>query len=448
MMYLCNLKTNIKFTDMIQTKFICDGATQFLPSDLIAVQNEKIKTAWEQLTQQTGKGNDFLGWLELPDAVAAEQPKIQAVAQRLADCSEVVVVIGIGGSYLGARAVIEALQSHFRMLEKGGKNPIVLFAGNNMSEDYLFDLKNILDEKEYSIIVISKSGTTTEPAIAFRIFKEHCEKKYGKEEARKRIVAITDKARGALKQLAMQEGYETFVIEDNVGGRYSVLSPVGLLPIAAAGHDIAKLLAGAQRMRKCLYGHSAVEDNPAMRYALIRNYLYHNGKKVELMVAYEPRLYYFIEWYKQLFGESEGKENQGIFPAGCIFSTDLHSLGQYVQEGERMLFETVISVENAHHALPIPFDEQNIDKLNYLQSKKIQEINLTAETGTRMAHIDGGVPNLRITIPEICEETLGELIYFFEFSCALGGYMLGINPFDQPGVEAYKKNMFRLLGKE
>ena len=433
---------------MIQTRFNYDGAAQFLPNDLFSTRNDQIQNAWRQLTEQTGKGNDFLGWLSLPDTMAAETPKIQDVAKRLAGCSEVVLVIGIGGSYLGARAVIEALQPHFKMLEKTGKSPIILYAGNNISEDYLFDLKNILDEKEYSIIVISKSGTTTEPAIAFRIFKEHCEKKYGKAEACKRIVAITDKARGALKQLATQEGYDTFVIEDNVGGRYSVLSPVGLLPIAAAGYDITRILEGARQMKELLYGHPKPEENLAMQYALIRNYLYNSGKKMELMVAYEPRLYYFIEWYKQLFGESEGKENKGIFPAGCIFSTDLHSLGQYVQEGERMLFETVISVEGSHHTLPIPFDEQNIDKLNYLQSKKIQQINLTAETGTRMAHIDGGVPNLRITVPKISEEILGELIYFFEFSCALGGYLLDINPFDQPGVEAYKKNMFRLLGKE
>ena len=433
---------------MIQTRFNYDGAAQFLPNDLFSTRNDQIQNAWRQLTEQTGKGNDFLGWLSLPDTMAAETPKIQDVAKRLAGCSEVVLVIGIGGSYLGARAVIEALQPHFKMLEKTGKSPIILYAGNNMSEDYLFDLKNILDEKEYSIIVISKSGTTTEPAIAFRIFKEHCEKKYGKAEACKRTVAITDKARGALKQLATQEGYDTFVIEDNVGGRYSVLSPVGLLPIAAAGYDITRILEGARQMKELLYGHPKPEENLAMQYALIRNYLYNSGKKMELMVAYEPRLYYFIEWYKQLFGESEGKENKGILPAGCIFSTDLHSLGQYVQEGERMLFETVISVEGSHHTLPIPFDEQNIDKLNYLQSKKIQQINLTAETGTRMAHIDGGVPNLRITVPTISEEILGELIYFFEFSCALGGYLLDINPFDQPGVEAYKKNMFRLLGKE
>lgn len=433
---------------MIQTKFNYDGAAQFVSGDLFATGNTRIQNAWKQLTEETGKGNDFLGWLNLPESIGTDVPNIQEVAKRLADCSEVVLVIGIGGSYLGARAVIEALQSHFRMLEKPGKSPVVLFAGNNMSEDYLFDLKNILDEKEYSIIVISKSGTTTEPAIAFRIFKEHCEKKYGKAEACRRIVAITDKARGALKQLATQEGYDTFVIEDNVGGRYSVLSPVGLLPIAAAGYDITRILTGARRMKDQLYNHSDIAENPAMQYALIRNYLYNNGKKVELMVAYEPRLFYFIEWYKQLFGESEGKEHKGVFPAGCVFSTDLHSLGQYVQEGERMLFETVISVEKSHHTLPIPYDEQNIDKLNYLQQKKIQEINQTAETGTRMAHIDGGVPNLRIVIPEICEETLGELIYFFEFSCALGGYLLDINPFDQPGVEAYKKNMFRLLGKD
>ena len=439
---------NLKFEIMIQTKFNYDGAVQFMPNDLFITGKVRVQNVWKQLTEQTGKGNDFLGWLTLPDTMNGEIARIQEVADRLAASSDVVVVIGIGGSYLGARAVIEALQSHFKMLEGPGKSPIVLFAGNNMSEDYLFDLKNILDKKEYSIIVISKSGTTTEPAIAFRIFKEHCEKKYGKAEACRRIVAITDKARGALKQLATQEGYDTFVIEDNVGGRYSVLSPVGLLPIAVAGYDITRLLRGACRMKEQLYGHTDVSENLAMQYDLIRNYLYNCGKKMELMVAYEPRLYYFIEWYKQLFGESEGKENKGVFPAGCVFSTDLHSLGQYVQEGERMLFETVISVENAHHTLPIPFDEQNIDKLNYLQSKKIQEINLTAETGTRMAHIDGGVPNLRIAIPEISEEMLGELIYFFEFSCALCGYLLDINPFDQPGVEAYKKNMFRLLGKD
>jgi Glucose-6-phosphate isomerase len=446
-MYLCGFKKRTKSNTMIQTQFICDGAAQFLPQNLYETENARVQKCWHQLTGQTGKGNDFLGWLELPTAMEVQLPKIQEVAKRLAACSEVIVVIGIGGSYLGARAVIEALQSHFRMLENDKKSPIVLFAGNNMSEDYLFDLKNILDKKEYSIIVISKSGTTTEPAIAFRIFKEHCEKKYGKSEACKRIVAITDKARGALKQLATQEGYDTFVIEDNVGGRYSVLSPVGLLPVAAAGYDIRRILEGAKRMKEWLYGHQETAENPAMQYALIRNYLYNNGKKLELMVAYEPRLYYFIEWYKQLFGESEGKENKGIFPAGAIFSTDLHSLGQYIQEGTRQMFETVLTVEHAHKFVNIPFDEQNTDGLNYLQHRSIDEICHIAQQGTCQAHVDGKVPNIKITIPEINEFHLGELIYFFEMSCAISGYMLKVNPFDQPGVEAYKKNMFRLLGK-
>ncbi len=429
-------------------KFDFEGVRNFVPSDVFQQLEERLNISYNQLITQSGAGNDFVGWLNLPEEIApAEVNAVKEVAARLRQQSEVVVVIGIGGSYLGARAVIEALQHHFRALEQNANAPLVLFAGNNMSEDYLFDLQSVLDKKDYSIIVISKSGTTTEPAIAFRIFKEHCEKKYGKADARKRIVAVTDRQRGALKQLATQEGYDTFVIPDNVGGRYSVLTPVGLLPIAVAGYDIDALLNGARQMRQQLYASNSAKENPALQYAALRNYLYNNGKKMELMVAYEPRLYYFIEWYKQLFGESEGKENKGVFPAGCIFSTDLHSLGQYVQEGERMLFETVISVETARHTLPIPFDEQNTDGLNYLQMRKIQDINQIAELGTRMAHIDGGVPNMRIVIPEISENTLGEMIYFFEFACAIGGYLLKINPFNQPGVEAYKKNMFKLLGK-
>lgn len=429
-------------------KFDFEGVRNFVPSDVFQQLEERLNISYNQLITQSGAGNDFVGWLNLPEEIApAEVNAVKEVAARLRQQSEVVVVIGIGGSYLGARAVIEALQHHFRALEQNANAPLVLFAGNNMSEDYLFDLQSVLDKKDYSIIVISKSGTTTEPAIAFRIFKEHCEKKYGKAAARKRIVAVTDRQRGALKQLATQEGYDTFVIPDNVGGRYSVLTPVGLLPIAVAGYDIDALLNGARQMRQQLYASNSAKENPALQYAALRNYLYNDGKKMELMVAYEPRLYYFIEWYKQLFGESEGKENKGVFPAGCIFSTDLHSLGQYVQEGERMLFETVISVETARHTLPIPFDEQNTDGLNYLQMRKIQDINQIAELGTRMAHIDGGVPNMRIVIPEISENTLGEMIYFFEFACAIGGYLLKINPFNQPGVEAYKKNMFKLLGK-
>lgn len=434
---------------MISLQFNYDGAEKFISKDLFTQNEKRIQQAYTELVTETGSGNDFLGWKDLPCKISPEEfDKIEKTAQKISQQSEVVVVIGIGGSYLGARAVIEALQSHFRPLEEDAKQPLILYAGNQMSEDYLFDLLNVLNKKDYSLIVISKSGTTTEPAIAFRVLKEHCEKKYGKVEAKKRIVAITDKARGALKQLSDEEGYETFVIPDNVGGRYSVLTPVGLLPIAVAGFNIRSLVEGACQMQQFLHAHPKTMENPAIQYAIIRNYLYNNKKTVELMVAYEPRLAFFIEWYKQLFGESEGKENQGIFPAGSIFSTDLHSLGQYIQEGERFLFETVISIEKTHHRVGIPWDEQNTDGLNYLQSKTIQEINHTAELGTRMAHIDGGVPNLSITLPDISETSLGELIYFFEFACAMGGYLMRINPFNQPGVEAYKKNMFRLLGKK
>jgi len=349
---------------------------------------------------------------------------------------------------LGARAVIEALQHPFKALLPNNKTPLVLFAGNSMGEDYHKALIDVLDSKDYAVIVISKSGTTTEPAIAFRILKEHCENKYGKTEAQKRIVAITDEKKGALKKLSTEENYQTFVIPDDVGGRYSVLTPVGLLPIACAGFNIEKIIAGAQIMRNNLLKNSTFKENIAMQYALCRYLLYKDGKKLELVVAYEPQLFFFIEWFKQLFGESDGKENKGIFPAGAVFSTDLHSLGQYIQEGERHLFETVLSVEKVASHLPIPFDANDLDGLNYLQQKTIHEINLVAEEGTRLAHLSGNVPNIRIVIPEISEETLGELIYFFEFSCALGGYLLNINPFDQPGVEAYKSNMFRLLGKK
>jgi len=411
---------------------------------------EEIAKAYQQLISKTGKGNDFLGWLDLPaetDEVLLNQ--IQNCANRLERQSEMVVVIGIGGSYLGARAVIEALQHSYKGFCPFSDNhaPYVTFAGNNISEDNLCELLEVLDHKDYSLIVISKSGTTTEPAIAFRILKKHCEDKYGKEWAKQRIVAITDKARGALKQMADANGYETFVIPDNVGGRYSVLTPVGLLPIAVAGFDIRQLIVGARSMRQELLSQTGLNDNIAQQYALIRYLLYQSGKKIEMMVTYNPKLTFFIEWYKQLFGESEGKEGKGIFPTGATFSTDLHSLGQYIQEGERHLFETVLSVQQSRFQVPIPEDAENLDKLNYLLGKSIQEINLTAEEGTRMAHVDGKVPNLRLIVPKVDENNIGQLIFFFEFSCALGGYLLDINPFDQPGVEAYKKNMFRLLGK-
>jgi len=434
---------------MITTNLCTQNAQTFLPVDAIQNHISTVEKAYQNLIHKTGKGNDFLGWLNLPDEVTPILlDEINAVAQKLSALSKVIVVVGIGGSYLGARAVIEALQHPFKSLLPNEKTPLVLFAGNSMGEDYHKGLMDVLDIKDYTVIVISKSGTTTEPAIAFRILKEHCENKYGKKEAQKRIVAITDEKRGALKKLSTEENYQTFVIPDDVGGRYSVLSPVGLLPIACAGFHIEKMILGAKNMRAHLLQNPNHESNIAMQYALNRYLLYKEGKKLELVVAYEPQLFFFIEWFKQLFGESDGKEGKGVFPAGAIFSTDLHSLGQYIQEGERHLFETVLSVEKVASHLSIPFDNHDLDGLNYLQQKTIHEINLTAEEGTRLAHISGNVPNIRITIPEISEETLGEWIYFFEFSCALSGYLLDINPFDQPGVEAYKANMFRLLGKK
>ena len=434
---------------MINTKFSYPEVFSFIDEKNVKAQDEKLKNAYKTLCSRNGKGNDFLGWLDIPAEFDTNfSQRIKNCADKLAAQSEVVVVIGIGGSYLGARAVIEALQHPFNSLVGGNGRPSVLFAGNSISEDYMHALLDVLEKKDYSIIVISKSGTTTEPAIAFRILKEHCEKKYGKDSAKERIVAITDAARGALKKLATDEGYDTFVIPDSVGGRYSVLTPVGLLPIAVAGFDIDKLVRGAVEMREYLLQNDSFESNIAMQYALLRYLLYsEKNKKIELLVAYEPCLSYFVEWYKQLFGESEGKENKAIFPAGAIFSTDLHSLGQYIQEGERHLMETVISVKNSKNKVSIPYDEKDADGLNYLQKKSLTEINLTAEKGTRLAHLDGGVPNFQISIPAINESSLGELIYFFEFSCALGGYLLDVNPFNQPGVEAYKKNMFKLLGK-
>ena len=428
-----------------------DYSNQLLfTNEQIHEQEALMTQVYQQLCDKSGKGNDFLGWLDLPEETdEVLLNKIQNCANRLERQSEIVVVIGIGGSYLGARAVIEALQHSYKGFCPFSDNhaPFVTYSGNNISEDNLCELLEVLDNKDYSLIVISKSGTTTEPAIAFRILKKHCEDKYGKEWAKQRIVAITDKARGALKKLADTEGYETFVIPDDVGGRYSVLTPVGLLPIAVAGFDIRQLIAGARAMRQELLAQHKLDNNIAQQYALLRYMLYKNGKKIELMVSYNPKLAFFIEWYKQLFGESEGKEGKGIFPTGATFSTDLHSLGQYIQEGERHLFETVLSIQQSRFQVPIPEDKDNLDGLNYLLGKSIQDINLTAEEGTRMAHVDGQVPNLRLIVPKVDENNLGQLIYFFEFSCALGGYLLDINPFDQPGVEAYKKNMFRLLGK-
>jgi len=431
----------------MNVRFNYQDALFFVEKLITDPRKADAEAALKTVLNKTGRGNDFLGWVTLPsDVTEQEIIDLETVTADLVDKSEVVVVVGIGGSYLGARAVIEALQHSFAPYVKG-KYPHILYAGNNINEDYLHDLLDVLDTRDYSVVVISKSGTTTEPALAFRILKQHCEKKYGVEAAKERIVAITDKARGALKTLADKEGYPTFVIPDDVGGRYSVLTPVGLLPIALAGFDILQLLQGARDMQKFVAENPKYEQNPILQYALIRNLLYESGLKVELLASFEPQLFYFIEWFKQLFGESEGKEHKGIFPAGAIFSTDLHSLGQYIQEGTRQMFETVLAIDAVHHRVSIPEDAENLDNLNYLQHRTIHEINQIARKGTCLAHVDGQVPNLCISVPEINEYHLGELIYFFEMSCAVSGYMLGVNPFDQPGVEAYKKNMFRLLGK-
>ena len=408
---------------------------------------DKISESHQNLIHKSGRGNDYLGWVDLPGEI--ETSFISSVHQKAAQLRavcDVLVVVGIGGSYLGARAVIEALKHNFDVLLPHG-NPVVLFAGQNLSEDYLSDLLEVLDKRDYAINVISKSGTTTEPAVMFRVLKNHIEKKYGKEDAAKRIVATTDKSKGALKKLADNEGYATYVVPDDVGGRYSVLTPVGLFPIAVAGFNIEQLVKGAADMRAELIKTSDLTENPAALYAAARNALYQKGKLVEIMVSYQPNLYYFTEWWKQLYGESEGKEGKGIFPAGVINTTDLHSMGQYIQEGERKLFETVLSVDKPRASVTIPNDEENLDKLNYIAGKNVHFVNQMAETGTTLAHVDGGVPNIRISIPEVNEYNLGQLIYFYEFACALSGYVLGVNPFDQPGVEAYKKNMFALLGK-
>ena len=419
-----------------------------VPKEKIYELQNRIKKSHEMLMSKTGKGNDFLGWVDLPSTIDKQQiAAIEDLAAKMRKKAEVFVVIGIGGSYLGARSVIEALRHNFSSLSDMNPGPQIVYAGQNISEDYLVDLLEILDRKDYALTVISKSGTTTEPALAFRILKNHLENKYGKQEARSRIIAITDKSRGALKKLADGEGYQTFVVPDDVGGRYSVLTPVGLLPIAVAGFDIRKLIEGAKEMEKLNKQSSALDANPMALYAATRNALYQAGKGVEILVNYLPQLFYLTEWWKQLYGESEGKEGKGIFPAGVSFTTDLHSMGQYIQDGQRILFETVLSVNKPNKKLTIPHDEQNLDGLNYLAGKHITEVNDMAELGTAIAHVDGGVPNIRLSIPRIDELNIGRLIYFFEMGCALSGYTLDVNPFDQPGVEAYKKNMFALLGK-
>lgn len=396
------------------------------------------------------EGNDFLGWVKLPSSVSKETlQEIEDTAKVLRRHCEAVVVVGIGGSYLGARAVIDALSHSFDWLQekKIRKDPVILYAGNNISEDYLAELLDYLKDTSFGIIHISKSGTTTEPAIAFRLLKRLLEEKEGKEKAKQRIVAITDAARGALRTLADTEGYKTFVIPDNVGGRYSVFTPVGLLPIAVAGIDIRALIAGAVEMEKATDEDASFNYHLPAIYAVIRNELYKQGKKIEILVNYHPKLHFLSEWWKQLYGESEGKENVGIFPAAVDFTTDLHSMGQWIQEGERTLFETVISVRKPNKEVAIPHDERNLDGLNFLEGKRVDEVNKMAELGTRIAHVDGGVPNLLVELPELSERYIGQLIYFFEKACGISGYLLGVNPFNQPGVEAYKKNMFALLEK-
>jgi len=406
----------------------------------------RVAEAQKALEEGTCPGNDFLGWLHLPSSITPEfLADIKATAATLRQECDAVVVAGIGGSYLGAKAVIEALSNSFQWLVNDGKSPVILFAGNNIGEDYLSELTTYLKGKKFGVINISKSGTTTETALAFRLLKKQCEEQMGKEAARKVIVAITDAKRGAARTCADKEGYKSYVIPDNVGGRFSVLTPVGLLPIAVAGFDIDKLVAGAQDMEKA--AAAPLADNIIAQYAATRYLLYTKGKKIEILANYQPKLHFIAEWWKQLFGESEGKDKKGIYPASVDLTTDLHSMGQWIQDGERTIFETVISVEQPEHKLLFPSDEENLDGLNFLAGKRVDEVNKMAELGTQLAHVDGGVPNIRIAIERLDAYHLGQLIYFFERACGIHCQLLGVNAFNQPGVEAYKKNMFALLGK-
>lgn len=420
----------------------------FISKDKLAAYEPKVRACMETLEKGTGLGNDFLGWLHLPSSITKEHlDDLKATAQVLRENCEVVVVAGIGGSYLGARAVIEATSNSFLWLqEKKAGQPTIIFAGHNIGEDYLYELTSFLKDKKFGVINISKSGTTTETALAFRLLKKQCEDQRGKEMARKVIVAVTDAKKGAARVTADKEGYKSFIIPDNVGGRFSVLTPVGLLPIAVAGIDIDQLVEGARKMEEVCANQNMME-NPAALYAATRNELYQNGKKIEILVNFQPKLHYFMEWWKQLYGESEGKDHKGIYPSSVDFSTDLHSMGQWIQEGERTIYETVISVETPNHELHVPSDEENLDGLNFLAGKRVDEVNKMAELGTQLAHVDGGVPNMRVSVPKLNEYYLGQLIYFFEKACGISGYLLEINPFNQPGVEAYKKNMFALLNK-
>lgn len=430
---MSNIKVNLENTD--------------LKKEELMKYNEKVEKAHEELHSVADNENDFVGWLHLPTNYNKEEfERIKKCAEKIKKDSEVFLVIGIGGSYLGARAVIESLTNTFYNACSNIKTPKIFFVGNNMSPNYMNDLLECIGNKDISINVISKSGTTTEPAIAFRIFREFMESKYGVDEARKRIYITTDKEKGALKTLSNEEEYETFVIPDNIGGRYSVLTAVGLLPIAVAGIDIDKLMYGAKNAED-KYNENSVKYNQCYQYAVARNILYSQEKTTEILVNYEPKMQYFTEWWKQLYAESEGKENKGIFPTGAMFTTDLHSIGQYIQEGRRNLFETVISIENPETDITIKKDADNIDGLNFVADKTMDYVNKKAMQGTIEAHVAGGVPNIIITMERLDAENLGELIYFFELACAISGKLLGVNPFNQPGVEAYKKNMFRLLGK-
>lgn len=423
-------------------------ATPFLSAEAVASLEPQVKAAQQALEAGTCAGNDFLGWLHLPSSITAEHlADIKQTAQVLRENCDTIVVAGIGGSYLGARAIIEALGNSFEWLANDGKNPVILFAGNNIGEDYLYELTEYLKNRKFGVINISKSGTTTETALAFRLLKKQCEEQRGKEVAKKVIVAITDAKKGAARVTADKEGYKSFIIPDNVGGRFSVLTPVGLLPIACAGFDIDALVQGAADMEKQCGADVPMMENPAALYAAVRNAIYQSGKKIEILVNYQPKLHYMNEWWKQLYGESEGKQHKGIFPAAVDFSTDLHSMGQWIQDGERTVFETVISVEEQCHKLLFPHDDENLDGLNFLEGKRVDEVNKMAELGTLLAHVDGGVPNIRISMSKLDAYNIGQLIYFFEIGCGISGLVLGVNPFDQPGVEDYKRNMFALLGK-
>ena len=427
-------------------KLSIDKAFDFVSKETVANYEKEVARCSSMLHEGTGKGNDFLGWLNLPKEITDEHlSDIEATAEKLRSQCEVIVVIGIGGSYLGAKSVIDALSNSFEWLTN--KKPAIVYAGQNIGEDYLYELQQLLKNRKFGIISISKSGTTTEPALAFRLLKTQLEEQQGVASAKELIVCITDKARGALRTLATQEGYKTFVIEDNIGGRFSVLSPVGLLPIACAGFSVRDFVAGAVRMQDVCGQATPFAENPAAQYAAVRNELYRNGKKIEILVNYHPKLHYVSEWWKQLYGESEGKEHKGIFPAAVDFTTDLHSMGQWIQDGERTIFETVITVNESNHEVRIPTNDANLDGLNFLAGKRVDEVNKMAELGTMLAHLDGGVPQLKIELPKLNEYYLGQLLYFFEKACGISGYVLGVNPFDQPGVEDYKRNMFALLEK-